>query len=128
MEGYDTYKPWHDKQTHKTYIRPDSGQCLHYYLLSGRQFGLIHLRVPTWAPFRLQFYCNGHSRLARKLSAKGIGYTMADNAFVHIDDWALAQALAEQTVRRTSCTARWIGMPGCIARYLMCSGSPIIGA
>src|ERR1700723_1814779 len=48
-----------------------------------------------WAPFRLQFYCNGHSWLARKLSAKGIGYTMADNAFVHIDDWALAQALAD---------------------------------
>ena len=31
MEGCDTYKPWHDKQTHKTYPRPDSGQCLHYY-------------------------------------------------------------------------------------------------
>jgi hypothetical protein len=31
MEGCDTYKPWHDKQTHQTYLRPDSGQCLHYY-------------------------------------------------------------------------------------------------
>ena len=51
--------------------------------------------VPTWAPFRLQFYCNGHSWLARKLTAKGIGHTMADNAFVRIDDWALAQALAD---------------------------------
>ena len=51
--------------------------------------------MPTWAPFRLQFYCNGHSWLARKLTGKGIGYTMADNAFVHIDDWALAQALAD---------------------------------
>jgi len=30
MEGCDTYKPWHDKQTHKTYLRPDKGQCLHY--------------------------------------------------------------------------------------------------
>ena len=51
--------------------------------------------MPTCASFRLQFYCNGHSWLARKLSAQGIGYTMADNAFVHIDDWALAQALAD---------------------------------
>src|SRR3954465_825117 len=32
---------------------------------------------------------------ARKLTAQGIGYTMADNAFVRIDDWALAQALAD---------------------------------
>ena len=128
MEACDAYKPWHDKQTHKTFIRPDSGKCLHYYFyFQDATFGLVYLRVPTWAPFRLQFYCNGHSWLARKLSAKGIGYTMADNAFVHIDDWALAQALAD-TLRLTSCTARWIGMPGCIARYLMCSGSPIIGA
>ena len=65
------------------------------FLLPGRQFGLIYLRVPTWAPFRLQFYCNGHSWLARKLTAKGIGYTMADNAFVRIDDWTRAQELAD---------------------------------
>jgi hypothetical protein len=25
MEACDAYKPWHDKQTHKTFIRPDSG-------------------------------------------------------------------------------------------------------
>jgi len=57
--------------------------------------GLVYLRVPTWAPFRLQFYCNGHSRLARQLAAEGIGFTMADNAFVRIDDWQRAQELAD---------------------------------
>ena len=70
MEACDAYKPWHDKQTHKTFIRPDSGKCLHYYFyFQDATFGLVYLRVPTWAPFRLQFYCNGHSWLARKLSA-----------------------------------------------------------
>jgi hypothetical protein len=38
-------------------------------LLPDRHFGL----VSTWAPFRLQFYCNGHSWLARKLTAERIG-------------------------------------------------------
>ena len=96
MEACEAYKPWHDKQTHKTSVRPDSGKCLHYYFyFQDRQFGLVYLRVPTWAPFRLQFYCNGHSWLAAKLSAEGIGYTMADNAFVRIDDWSRAQALAD---------------------------------
>ena len=96
MEACDAYKPWHDKQTHKTFIRPDSGKCLHYYFyFMDARFGLIYLRVPTWAPFRLQFYCNGHNWLARKLAAHGIGYTMADNAFVRIDDWPRAQALAD---------------------------------
>ena len=89
--------PWHDKQTHKTFIRPDSGKCLHYYFyFIDARFGLIYLRVPTWCPFRLQFYCNGHSWLARKLTANGIGYTMADNAFVRIDDWSRAQELADR--------------------------------
>jgi hypothetical protein len=96
MEACDAYQPWHDKQTHKTFIRPDTGKCLHYYFyFMDAAFGLIYLRVPTWAPFRLQFYCNGHSWLARKLTAKGIGYTMADNAFIRIDDWSRAQALAD---------------------------------
>jgi hypothetical protein len=96
MEACDAYKPWHDKQTHKTFVRPDSGECLHYYFyFQDARFGLVYLRVPTWAPFRLQFYCNGHSWLARKLTAEGIGYTMADNAFVRIDNWARAQELAD---------------------------------
>src|SRR5271157_4082527 len=96
MEACDAYKPWHDKQTHKTFLRPDSGKCLHYYFyVLDAKFGLIYLRVPTWAPFRLQFYCNGHSWLARKLTAEGIGYTMADNAFLRIDDWTRAQELAD---------------------------------
>ena len=30
-------------------------------------FGLCYLRVPTWAPFRLQVYFNGHQWLARQL-------------------------------------------------------------
>ena len=97
MEACDAYQPWHDKQTHKTFVRPDSGKCLHYYFyFLDARFGLIYLRVPTWAPFRLQFYCNGHNWLARELTANGIGYTMADNAFVRIDDWQRAQELADR--------------------------------
>jgi hypothetical protein len=96
MEACDAYKPWHDKQTHKTYLRPDSGKCLHFYFyFMDAELGLLYLRVPTWAPFRLQFYCNGHSWLARQLAAAGIGFTTADNAFVRIDDWQRGQELAD---------------------------------
>jgi DNA-binding MarR family transcriptional regulator len=96
MEACDTYKPWHDKQTHQTALRPSSGKCLHYYFyFMDAELGLIYLRVPTWAPFRLQFYCNGHSWLARQLALAGIAFTAADNAFVRIDDWERAQALAD---------------------------------
>ena len=96
MEACDSYRPWHDKASGKTFVRPDSGKCLHYYFyFIDAALGLIYLRVPTWAPLRLQFYCNGHSWLARQLTAAGIGYSMADNAFVRVDDWPRAQQLAD---------------------------------
>jgi hypothetical protein len=96
MEACPSYRPWHDRASHKTFLRPDTGKCLHYYFyFMDTDLGLVYLRVPTWAPFRLQFYCNGHSWLARRLTAKGIAFTMADNAFVRIDDWQRAQELAD---------------------------------
>ena len=96
MEACDSYRPWHDKPSGKNYLRPDSGKCLHYYFyFMDADLGLIYLRVPTWSPFRLQFYCNGHNWLARQMTKQGIGYTMADNSFIRIDDWQRAQELAD---------------------------------
>lgn len=97
MESCTSYKPWHDKQTHRTFLKPDSGKCLHYYFyFIDEQFGLCYLRVPTWCPFRLQFYFNGHHWLARQLDKRGIGYQLRDNAFLDIDDWEKAQRLADR--------------------------------
>jgi hypothetical protein len=96
MEACASYKPWHDKTSGKTFLKPDTGKCLHYYFyFIDPVVGLCYLRVPTWCPFRLQFYCNGHGWLARRLGAKRIGFTLADNAFVRIDDWEAAQELAD---------------------------------
>jgi DNA-binding transcriptional ArsR family regulator len=96
MEGCTSYRPRHDAETGRDLLRPATGKCLHYYFyFIDPAFGLIHLRVPTWCPFRLQFYCNGHGWLAHQLAAEGIGYTMADNAFTRIDDWERAQDLAD---------------------------------
>lgn len=96
MESCHAYKPWHDKGTGKTFLKPDSGKCLHYYFyFIDEVLGLCYLRVPTWCPFQLQFYCNGHSWLARKLAAAGIDFTAADNAFIRIADIERAQAIAD---------------------------------
>jgi hypothetical protein len=71
MEACESYQPWHDKASGKTYLKPDSGKCLHYYFyFIDEKLGLCYLRVPTWCPFRLQFYCNGHNWLARQLDRK----------------------------------------------------------
>ena len=57
-----------NKRTHETFLKPTTGKCLHYYFyFIDEELGLCYLRVPTWCPFRLQFYFNGHSWLARQL-------------------------------------------------------------
>jgi hypothetical protein len=96
MEACPTYRPWHDKKTGYTFLKPATGKCLHYYFyFLDADYGLCYVRVPTWAPFRLQFYFNGHNWLASKLRAAGIEYEMLDNAFVRIVDFAEAQRLAD---------------------------------
>lgn len=96
MEPCDSYQPWHDKSTSKTFLKPDSGKCLHYYFyFIDPKFGLCFLRVPTWAPFKLTFYFNGHNWLASQLNKKKIGYRLLENAFIDIDDFTQAQKLSD---------------------------------
>lgn len=96
MEPCTTFQPWHDKLSGRTGIKPTAGKCLHFYFYFIHQrWGLCYLRVPTWLPFRLQFYCNGHGWLERQLQQAGIQFTMADNAFVQVADWAKAQQLSD---------------------------------
>ena len=96
METCSSFQPWHDKLSGKTFLKPDSGKCLHYYFyFIDPDLGLCHLRVPTWAPFRLQFCMNGHNWLASRLKRHRIGYKLLDNAFIEIDDFARAQQIAD---------------------------------
>ncbi len=96
MEACPSYKPWHDKRSGHTCLKPTDAKCLHYYFyFIDPALGLCSLRVPTWAPFRLQFYCNGHHVLARQLARRHIACTLLENAFVECADWPRAQALAD---------------------------------
>jgi hypothetical protein len=97
MERCTAYYPWHDKGTGKTFIKSRQGKCLHYYFyFVDEDLGLCYLRVPTWCPFRPQFYFNGHNRLAHQLKRHGIAFQQVDNAFLEIADFDLANQLAAQ--------------------------------
>jgi hypothetical protein len=110
MEPCSTYKPWHDKQTGRTFLKSDDGKCLHYYFyFIDEELGLCYVRVPTsaprtktypwgprtWFPCRLQIYFNGHNWLASALEERKIDYRLMDNAFVHVSDWTRAQQIAD---------------------------------
>jgi hypothetical protein len=97
MEACMSYKPWHDKVSGQTFLRYDTGKCVHYYFyFIDPVLGLCYLRVPTWCPFRAQFYFNGHNWLASKLRARKIDFQMLDNAFGSIADWTKAQQISDQ--------------------------------
>jgi hypothetical protein len=97
MERCPTYKPWFDKNHKRALLRPAQGKCLHYYFyFIDPDYGLGYVRVPTWCPFRLQIYFNGHGYLAAQLSKKAIEHRLLDNALVKTNDFASAQHLADQ--------------------------------
>jgi len=97
MEACSAFKPWHDKATGKTGLRPTGGKCLHYYFyFLHPRLGLVSVRVPTWLPFRLQIYFNGHNWLASRLHKAGVKFQREDNALVECDDWQKAQTLADE--------------------------------
>lgn len=96
METCTSYKPWHAKGTRKNLLKDDSGKCLHYYCyFIDPALGLCYLRVPTWCPFQLQFYFNGHNWLASKLAKRCISYVLKDNVFLEISDFSKAQELSD---------------------------------
>lgn len=59
------------------------------------ELGLCYFRIATYAPFGVQFYCNGHNILANKLDNAKVKYHMSDNCFDYIGDYNKAQTLAD---------------------------------
>jgi hypothetical protein len=115
MELCSSYRAWYDKQTGLTHLRPYGGKCLYYYFyFIDEVLGLCFLSVPTWCPFRTQFYFNGHNWLASKLKAANVSFQLQDNAIVHISDWRKAQDLSDNLFV-TDLHAR---MDAAVARYV----------
>lgn len=96
MESCRNYVYRYDKSTGRSFLKQVVGKCLHYYFyFIDVSYGLCYLRVPTWCPFQVQFYCNGHNWLARQMDKAGINYTQKDNCFTQISDYEAAQKLAD---------------------------------
>jgi hypothetical protein len=96
MEACSTFRYHFDKKSGKSTLRGDTSKCLHYYVYFLHEtFGLCYLRIPTWAPFRLQFYANGHNYLALQLRKEGIDFSQLDNTFARIADGKRAQEISD---------------------------------
>ena len=118
LELCNTYDPWHDKNTHKTYFKYAQTKRLVYYIyFVDKTLGLCYIKVPTVAPFGLMFYFNGHNLLENKLASANIGYTKRDNAFTSTDDFHMAQKLSDEIDVKSihkildGCANRWCPLP-----------------
>jgi hypothetical protein len=69
-------------------------RVLYFYFLDP-ELGLIHIRLPTWFPFSVQVYVNGHSWLEQQMLKQRLGFNLQDNAFTALDDPQAAQELAD---------------------------------
>lgn len=119
MEPCPAFRPWHDKASGRPGLKITQGKCLHYYFyFLHERLGLCYLRVPTWLPFRWQFYFNGHHWLASELRRPGLSFQRVDNAFVKISDWPAAKPSPTSSRFRpcTTTSTRWpASMPGRIS-------------
>ncbi len=83
--------------TGQPYVPTAKRKCLHlYYYFMDRDLGLLHVRVQTWFPLKVQIYLNGHEWLERKLTAGGIEHAKIDNVFIRVGDLPRAQRLADR--------------------------------
>ena len=117
MESCRCYKVRKNRKSGYLYLQNCPGKCLHYYIyFIDPELGLGYLRIPTWAPFRLQLYFNGHDWLERRLKEEGIGYQKTDNAFTHLSDFDCANKLAAELDpdrlqhKFNEIAGRWVGV------------------
>ena len=81
-------------------LRSEWRRCLvHYFYLIDPQFGFMHVRRPTWFPFTMQVYVNGHEWLARRMSRLRMVFQRLDNAFLSINRPERADRLAREFAR-----------------------------
>ena len=128
MEACDAYKPWHDKQTHKTFLLPDSGKCLHYYFyFMDAELGLVYLRFPL-----------GRRSACNSTATAIAGWRGDWQRKALASHWLTTPSRGSTTgnvprnwltrSRRTGCTACSTGMPDNAVRCSRCSGRPTTGA
>lgn len=95
-----TFEVHRNRERKMLELQGKQGKCAflyHYYLHP--EFGFMHARIQTWFPYAMQVCLNGREWLARQLDQAGLNYERRDNKFMHVEDFAKAQALLDQQVR-----------------------------
>jgi hypothetical protein len=84
-------------KTHRLEVVPRKRKCLHlYWYLIHPEFGWMHVRIQTWAPYGIQIYVNGREWMSRQLSGQGVDFQRSDNKIIWLSDFDAAAKLSEK--------------------------------
>ena len=84
-------------KTHRLEVVRRNRKCLHlYWYLIDPDFGWMHVRIQTWAPYSIQVYVNGREWMCNQLQQLGIAFERSDNKIVWLSDFDAAAKLAEK--------------------------------
>jgi hypothetical protein len=100
LEMGNSYKVVGNRATEKLELKNYPTKCLHiYHYWMDPEFGLMHARIQTWFPFRIQIYCNGKRWLANQMQSHGIEFIQKDNCFTWVSDVEKTNELAGQQIK-----------------------------
>lgn len=100
MESCPTFKLMQAERRPRFRSRAVPQRVLYYYFLDP-DFGLMHVRLQTWAPYTVQVYVNGHHYVAQQMAKHQLGFVQQDNAFIELADAKQAQRLADRFAKLT---------------------------
>jgi hypothetical protein len=90
-----------NRETHRLEVVRENRKCLHFYCYYlEREFGFMHVRLPSWFPFTLQICVNDREGLGQQLDQDGIAYQRYDNKLTQVADQPGAQARCEKFAHR----------------------------
>jgi hypothetical protein len=96
VEPCRTFDVYRNAQTKKLELVKRERKCLFYYFYyRHQQFGLMHVRLPSWLPFDVQICLNGRSYLAEQMKRAGMSVEQRDNCFARVDDLPRAQRMLD---------------------------------
>ena len=86
-----------NRKTHRLEVVRRNRKCLHlYWYLIDPEFGWMHVRVQTWAPYTIQIYINGREWMCRQLNLQGVDFKRSDNKILWLTDLEAAAKLSEK--------------------------------
>ena len=97
VETCNTFRSTYDPTSAYPLLKSERSKCKHLYsYFDDPTYGVMSVRLQTWAPYEIQIALNGREWLRRSLDAEGCGYAVKGNKFLHIDDYDLAQKLLDE--------------------------------